>query len=175
MSGKGRGDLEHLDKSYAEVQVRFVTADQRQREKEPDWRDRAHIDLARHLNIVSSVQQRRRARQQPRCQSRKDQVPCRQEYSCSFVSNFGAYEDRDAGCLRKATESQREYREGMVDGDKRKAFSSSPPFCLGRDRIRLLNKIVADESAIQILHQSVSSGGAIGDETEDGRDIKSGM
>lgn len=47
--GLGRAYFEHLDESYAEVEVCFVAEYQAEREEEADWEDGANIDLSVHL------------------------------------------------------------------------------------------------------------------------------
>ena len=77
---KVRTYLEHLNKSNAEIQIRLVSADQAQTEKEANGNNRAQVYSSRHFDRLPPVQQSGCSSHNLRHQGCECQMPCRQDY-----------------------------------------------------------------------------------------------
>ena len=67
-------DLEHLDESDTEIEVREVAADQAQTEEETDWDDSAEVDPTGHLDGFPAIKEGGVARKDLGHDGRKGQM-----------------------------------------------------------------------------------------------------
>ena len=73
--GDGRGGLEHLDEGDAQVQIGQVAADETSAVEQSDRYDGAQVQAARHLHLVSAIEQAGGPRQDLRGDRREDEMP----------------------------------------------------------------------------------------------------
>lgn len=77
-----------MNEGNGEVEVGLVTADQGQAEEDTNGNDGTEVDTAVHRDLLPRVKNVGEAGQELRHQSRKGQVPCRQENSCAAVRKW---------------------------------------------------------------------------------------
>lgn len=89
--------LEHLNKCNTEIQICHITADQTQTEEETNGHNRAEVNTASHLDSLSAIKKGCSASENLGHESRKSQVPCRED-------NGEAYRKDQSGIVDRTSE-----------------------------------------------------------------------